>query len=260
MKELKSADLGQKSEILYLGPDLAAGPFPTFFYFSISASESLTLCPFNQVVLDLLSFSKEKNIRIFSATIPGHEEGLDKHEAIKYWAQNILNGVDLLHPFLDDLSFFLNALFEASGFKENELVLGGLSRGAFIATKLATIEPLAKKILGFSPLVSLRSSKEFEGVSSSLLDRFNFNQRDLEALASCKMRYFIGNNDTRVNTQNSFDLITSIAQVAHEKRIKGGSHQLLITDSIGYMGHGTSERTFLEGADWVYHELFTHAT
>lgn len=260
MKHLRSADLGQKSEIFYLGPDITAGPLPTFFYFSISARDSLTLSPFNQVVLDLLSFSKEQNVRIFSATIPGHEQKLDKHQAIKYWAQNIVNGIDLLDPFLEDLSLFLNALFEASGFKENELLLGGLSRGAFIATQLASIEPLAKKILGFAPLVSLRSSKEFEGVNSALLNRFDFDQSKLEALARCKIRYFIGNNDSRVKTQDSFNLITSIAQVAQEKRIKGGSHELFITDSIGYMGHGTSMRTFLEGADWVYHELFTNAT
>lgn len=78
----------------------------------------------------------------------------------------------------------------------------------------------------------------------------------ISLLANKKIRFYIGNHDLRVHTHLAFELITSLASYAHEHRIKQGSYELIIENSIGYQGHGTAEKTFKEGALWMFEELF----
>ena len=122
---------------------------------------------------------------------------------------------------------------------------------------LAVRSPFCNRILGFAPLTTLEFAQEFQGLAIEPLTQNYRLKNHLIALAHKKIRFYIGNHDTRVKTESAFDLITSIASYAHAHRIKG-SYELFITNSIGYMGHGTSDETFREGAHWAFEELFYH--
>lgn len=238
----------------YIGPSIEQGPLPALFYFALSAKDSLLLDPFNQPIQALSPLAHAGLIRIFSVTIPGHEGNLPKELAIKHWVDLILQGIDPISPFIRNLTLLIDDLLEKNVLVKDLIVCSGLSRGGYIATMLAAHHKLCNKVVGFAPLTRLKST-EFDHLQShpivALLDLFNH----LDSLSHTRIRYYIGNRDTRVGTQNAVDLITSLATIAHEKRIKGSSFELIMSDSIGYMGHGTSEEVFLQGVSWIKHLL-----
>src|SRR6185503_18464661 len=92
----------------YLGPDLKMGPLPALFYFSLSGPESLSLEPYNHLPQRL----KKERMRTFSLTLPGHEEGLNKFHAMKYWADSIREGSYLLEELIIKIDEGISWLIE----------------------------------------------------------------------------------------------------------------------------------------------------
>ena len=226
-------DLKKQGELTYIGPPLEEGPLPTLIYFSLSAHESLTLDPFNQPI----AYLANESMRLVSLTIPGHEEGRDKTKAIAYWAEELSAGRDPLTPFFDTTAKAIESLLPSC----SSIALAGLSRGAFIACHIATRLPI-ETILGFAPLTRLSFAKEFD------LEHLDLTEKTI--------RFYIGNRDLRVGTDNAFSLITSLANRAYDKRIRTSPFELIITPSIGFQGHGTSKEIFHAGAEWVKGRLF----
>ncbi|MEI8300756.1 MAG: alpha/beta hydrolase [Chlamydiota bacterium] len=236
-------------ELSYLGPSLDQGPLPALFYFALSAHDSLCLDPFNQPVLFM--HQHFPTIRIFSMTIPGHEDNLPKENAINYWAENLQNGIDLISPFIKKVCATIDDLIKDHILIENKIAVAGLSRGAYIATLIGAKHPLCRHILGFAPLTTLNPLKEFQDLQTHpLLSSLNL-MHHLDALSSKNLRYYIGTRDSRVGTHHAFHLITSLANYAYDHRRREGSFELMLGNSIGLMGHGTSSEVFKNGIDWV---------
>ncbi len=233
-------------QLAYIGPSLDQGPLPALFYFALSAQDSLSLDPFNQPAL----FMHEQfpSIRIFSMTIPGHEKPLLKENAINYWADNLRQNIDLISPFITQVCETIDYLLEKNVIIQNKIALAGLSRGAYIATLVGAKHPLCRYILGFAPLTELNHLKEFHSLKdNSLLNLMYY----LDPLSSKTLRYYIGTRDTRVGTHHAFHLITSLANYAYDHRHREGSFELILGNSIGLMGHGTSSDVFKNGIDWI---------
>ncbi|MBS0620076.1 MAG: alpha/beta hydrolase [Verrucomicrobia bacterium] len=248
---VQTLDLEPGLTVSFLGPDLRAGPLPTLFYFSLSAVDSLTLDPFNQPVAYLSALP----MRIFSLTIPGHEDNLPPTEALYRWANQMARGEPVIEPFLEQIARAVSILEEKNLLLPEKTAVAGLSRGAFIAALAAAKIPAFRWILGFAPLTQLAFAKEFEGLKELPSVQALSLENVINTLTDRSVRFYIGNMDTRVGTRRCFDFIEKLSHAAFEKRIRSPQVELIITPSIGFQGHGTSKETFHAGAQWIAEKL-----
>jgi predicted esterase len=251
---MKHYELAPGLSFTYLGPPLDQGPLPALFYFSLSAEDSLTLAPFNTPVTYLTHLLHD-NLRIFSMTIPGHENNLPKEKAIEYWIQKIREGVDPIFPFIRQICDVIDYLLNQQVIVEDKIVFSGLSRGGYIATLVAAKHQACNTVLGFAPLTEINPSKGLEDLIDNPLAMSLSLPTYLENLIHTKIRYYIGNRDTRVGTKLAFEFITNLADLAYEHRAKEGSFELIIYPSTGFMGHGTPDEIFKDGCLWIQKEL-----
>ena len=226
-----------------LGPSLDKGSLPALFYFALSAHESFSIDPYNQIVKHL----NTDRLRIFTLDIPGHGKGLVAEKALTFWAQKMEQGIDVLTPFFKKVKKSIDELVTQNFIEKGQLGMIGLSRGGFIACHIAAICPQVEYILGFAPLTCLSYAREFENK--------NIYSFDLETLIPYlyrkKIRFYIGNQDTRVGTKHCFNWIYQLAKFAKKQRILSPPIELMINPSIGYLGHGTPPYIFKAGANWI---------
>ena len=235
----------------YTGVDLSAGPLPALFYFSLSAHDSLFVDPYNQPVAYLSALP----LRIFSITLPAHENNFPPTEALGVWAKKMREGERLLESFIDNALTAIDLLIERGIVLKEKIGVAGLSRGAFIATHIAARHSSIRWILGFAPLTKLSFVKE----SASLTDDPAVNALNLThcvpSLIDRSLRFYIGNCDTRVSTRHCFDFIESLSLCATHKRIRSPQADLIIYPSIGNQGHGTPKPIFHAGAQWLAEKM-----
>ncbi len=247
----------QKIEILpgihlsWTGPSLSSGPLPALFYFSLSAEDSLCLDPFNQPVDYLASLP----MRIFSMTLPGHENYLPPTDALNIWASEIASGSDVITKFVGQIKQAVDALTAQGALLPGQLAVAGLSRGAFVAAHAAAFIPEFRFILGFAPLTKPSAAKEFQNISSHPTVESLSLENLADKLIDRSLRFYIGNLDTRVGTRNCFDFIEKLSQTAQNAKVRSPSVELIIGPSIGKDGHGTSKEVFHDGAQWVAEKL-----
>lgn len=244
-------DCGQSIEGGYLGPSLELGPLPALFYFSLSAQDSLCLDPFNQPAAYLSGLP----LRIFSLTLPGHENGLPPTDALNVWAREMQMGTNLIDLFVEQVRIVVNDLFLKRVLIEDKIGVAGLSRGAFLATHAAAHIPAFRYILGFSPLSQLKYAKEFAANTDLPLVQSASLEHLAPLLTDRKLRYYIGNLDTRVGTRSCFDFIEKLAQTALANKIRSPQTELILFPSIGHQGHGTPKEIFHHGAQWIAEQL-----
>ncbi len=242
-----------KEDVLleWIGPPLHEGPLPALIYLAISAKDSLTLDPFNQPVEFLKAHYA---MRVFSLTLPAHEPPLEPQHALKEWADAFVKGHDLLSPFIDQL-------VEAGKFlvqKEiaSSLGVAGLSRGGFLALHAAAKSSLFSSVLGFAPVTKLENSKDFRAIPTLPILHGLRLELYYSMLIERKIRLYIGSRDERVSTASCFDFIEKLADKAHQMHKRASPHaELIISPSIGYLGHGTPLHIFQDGARWMAQTL-----
>lgn len=225
------------AEIYHLGPPLSDGPLPAVFYFALSGSDSLTLDPFNQFV----QYLEDSPIRCFSFTLPGHGPGLKKENAIHFVAEAFEKGEDLFEPFFESCLENIQYLIDNNWIDPDKIAVAGLSRGGYFASLLALRDERIKTIIAFAPITQI--SFLIPKAAQYDLTCYDFTSKTL--------RFYIGNRDQRVSTDLCFQFIRQVADQAFEKGIRSPQAELIITPSIGYMGHGTAPSTFQDGANWL---------
>ncbi len=245
--DIQAVKLKENQALTFIGPPLEQGVMPALFYFALSARDSLTKDPFNQPV----QFLEGLPLRIFSMTLPGHEEGLPPENGIRVWAEQM----DLIPEFIDKAKNAVKELITKSIIPSDNLAVAGLSRGAFIAAHLAAVCPEFKTLLGFAPLTHLSETEEFKtlGLEESA-KKLNLSHL-IDKLYDRRIRFYVGNQDHRTGTKNAFAFIDQVSSYALEQRIRTSPIELRIGPSIGYLGHGTSPETFREGANWIKEAL-----
>lgn len=244
-------DLHPSFEIAYVGPNFSSGPLPALFYFSLSAEDSLGLDPFNQPV----SYLSSLPLRIFSITLPGHENKLPPKQAIAFWAKEIAQGHNVIAEFVEKIKIAVQLLSDRNILIPKAVGVSGLSRGAFIAAHAAAAIEDFRWILGFAPLTDLAFSKEFQDLKEDPI----VNSLKLESIAPFlfdrSLRFYIGNHDTLVRTRRCFDFVEKLSQTAYDNQIRSSQIELIIGPSIGRDGHGTSKEVFHHGAQWIAEKL-----
>ncbi len=230
--------------LYHVGPALDHGPLPSIFYFALSGPDSLTLDPFNQFV----QFMQGRMVRIFSMTLPAHENELPANNAMNVWAEEIGQGIDRLSPFLDSAQTAIHFAIKEKFIDPGKMAVAGLSRGGFIAAHLAAREPRFRSLLAFAPLTQLSKIKEFSHLQDHPLAHHFDLMRLAKQLSDRHTRLYIGNRDTRVGTRECFEFAMSLVEAKSEK---SAQVELIVSPSIGYMGHGTSPDIFQQGAQWL---------
>lgn len=247
----QSCDIITASSSLTLyhsGPPLSIGPLPTFFYFALSGEDSLALDPYNQPVINL----SNSPIRIFSLSLPGHGIGLDNNLAMGFWIQQFVEGVDIIGDFITRCREALDFIIDHSYANPSQIAAAGLSRGAFIATHFAAADSRIKTILGFAPLTQLEAIEEFNVHASEhplIKDLSLFNL--IDKLIDKRLRFYIGNRDTRVGTERCFAFIHALTEACYVHKHRSPPIELIIYPSVGFKGHGTPPHIFHDGTNWL---------
>lgn len=223
-----------------LGPDFDVSGVPTFLYFSISGSESLTLDPYNQIAVLLA----HQGYRVLSVTLPGHQEGQDKHQAMQYWSDHL----EELSSFIDKAHLFVDYLFENKNLNDEQFAIGGLSRGGFITLHLLS-HPKVKYGVGIAPLTHLNNLEEFK--SDRPLPKELQIELLFEKMYSKSLFFVIGNRDERVSTDAAFKLLRDLSEYAYSKRVRSPKFEMRLFPSVGLKGHGSLPHVFEEAAQWV---------
>lgn len=240
-------DAGRGLKIYYRGPGLVHKQLPTFIYFALSGEESLHLDPYNQPV----KLFEDALVHVFSFTLPGHGPGYDNKLAIQWWSDRLASGEDIIREFIarciDNLSFLIE-----EGFVDIQRIgVGGLSRGAFIATHLAAADSRIGVILGYAPLTQLSTPEEFAHCRHLPLIQSLDLGRVADKLTEKKIRYYIGNRDVRVGTGECFETIRAYTEAAYSQGNRSPAVELIISPSIGFKGHGTAPQVFKSGVEWL---------
>jgi esterase FrsA len=244
MANINVSTLPNHPNIYFTGPDISEGPLPALIYLAISAEESLTLDPYNQPV----QFLQGKHIRVFSFTLPCHESPLNKMHAIQCWANELKKNENFFYEFIKACSNTIEDLINENIIDPKNLSVAGLSRGAFLATHLAAENKDIKHILGFAPLTSLTFLEEFIDYPDS--EEYDLKNLTMQ-LINKKIRFYIGNHDTRVGTEKVFEFINYLSKAAFEAGIRSPQIELIIHPSVGHKGHGTLPHIFQDGINWL---------
>ncbi len=247
----EALNVGSGISLYHTGPCASEGPLPSLFYFALSGPDTLCLDPFNQPV----QFLQGKKIRVFSLTLPGHEDGLPPTEAMGLWAKDLENGTNCVGNFVAQALTAIEFAIKAGLIDPDKLAIAGLSRGGFLAAHVAAHCEKIRHLAAFAPLTRLSKIKEFSALSDHPLVRSLDLENLAPALSNRHIRLYIGNRDTRVGTTDCFDFAMSLVKDAHEKKIRSPQIELIITPSIGQMGHGTSPEIFAQGAEWILAKL-----
>ena len=222
---------------LFIGPPLEEGPLPALFYFALSAEDSLQQDPFNQPV----QFLNGMPLRIFSLTLPAHENKFPPEKAMDVWAKRMKGGESVLPPFIEEVKKSVDGLKPYI----SKWAVAGLSRGAFVACHVAACCPEFTHILGYAPLTRLDYAPE---LNLEILVPKIYNRN---------IRFYIGNHDIRVGTDHAFSLINALATEANSHRVRSAPIEMIIGPSIGRHGHGTPPEVFQSGVDWLKKEFLS---
>lgn len=237
--------------IHFIGPSLEEGIKPTIIYFALSAEMTLCQDPFNQPALEWA----KQGIRVFSWDLPFHGSHLDPHEAMLRWAaefaKNPLFLVNFMQICIDNLSF----LQDLNLIGTQRLAVAGLSRGGFIATHLAAKFKAIKWVLGFAPLTEPDAPEDFQSSESAQNYRSVALTQLVDQLSDVHVRFYIGNQDSRVKTDACYNFIKHLADHSFIKGMRSPLTELILYPSIGHKGHGTPPEIFQDGAIWLKNQL-----
>jgi predicted esterase len=233
--------------IYYRGPPHEKGPLPALFYFALTGEESLSLHPYNQPA-DLL---EDCQVRVYSSTIPGHGPGLDPKKALSFWAEEISQNRNPLDTFFTKCLENLEFLIEQGWIDPEKIGMAGLSRGAFIGTHLAAKDSRIGLILGYAPLLDLKTLHLDESIYfHPIVDSLRM-ETQIPHLIEKKLCFHIGNRDLKVGTKSCFQFIHQLTEAGYQQKRRPPEVELIIYPSIGYQGHGTPPSIFQQGIEWV---------
>ncbi len=163
---------------------------------------------------------------------------------MEYWANNL----EELQTFLKNAHALLDHLFKHEWIDSKHFAVAGLSRGGWIATHLLS-HPQVKVALGLAPVTRLDFLSEFNE-NSPLLKELSLDLL-LEKFVSKSLRYYIGNRDEKIGTASAFKFVEELTNFAYNKRVRSPEVELILSPSIGMLGHGTPPHIFEEAALWI---------
>lgn len=246
----------------YAGPPLEIdnpGDYPAIVYFALTATQSLELDPFNQLLtsapLDLTE------VRVFSPTLPLHSDTDMAHNEHVFhsWAEVYASGGDLISAFVRRADSDIRHLIDSSYCTNNAVHVAGLSRGGLLAGLLAAKCEFVESCLMFAPVTSLSSLDEMKDLVEKgdlKVSRADLCKSEVvESLIQVPVRVYMGNMDRRVGTKQAFEFAHLLAETADKRGVRSPPHEFIMYCSVGKHGHGTPSDVFEAGAKFILSQI-----
>jgi pimeloyl-ACP methyl ester carboxylesterase len=240
----------QGSTIAHLGPSLEQGPLPTLIYLALSGYDSLTLDPFNQPIVGLEAFP----VRVISFDLPGHGPEMNHREAPAWLAHQLMQGNNPIAPFLATAYENILQLIDQGYIDPERIILMGVSRGGWLASLLSLMDERLRTVVAFAPITHLGLCQEFQELKIAEINEKYSLHHLAEGFVGKELRFYIGNRDERVNTDGCVRFIRKVADLSFDKGIRSAPAELILSASIGHLGHGTPPHIFKDGANWALNQ------
>jgi dienelactone hydrolase len=170
------------------------------------------------------------------------------------WRYRLENDVAFLSDFHKTASGILDMLIKDRVTDADRVAVCGTSRGGFLAYHFAAAEPRMKATAGISPVTNLMALREFTTTSRrENVDKLNV-ARLASKLAGRPVWLSIGNNDTRVSTD---DAIAFTREVVHATARPDMPNAIIPVELIvaPTPGHSKVDRAHELLAEWLIERL-----
>ncbi len=169
---------------------------------------------------------------------PCHGEDVRPGEPaqLQGWRHRLEHDDEFVAAFNAKVRDVLDALVKDKVTDPERVAACGISRGAFLAFHLAAAEPRIKAVAGISPVTNLLALREFADTSQ----RKKFEQLDVRRLApklaGRAVWLSIGNNDTRVNTDDAIAFTREVVRATARPDMPDGviPVELLVAPTAGH--------------------------
>lgn len=234
-------------DLFHRGIPLEEGVCPTLLYFAVGGKESLHTDPFCQPV----DYFLNGKTRVLSVDLPFHGADYENNGAMNLWALSLAGGDDFIERFLNQVKEILEDLKEKKIIEAEKFAVAGLSRGGYLAILLAAYIPWIQHAVTFAPVTHLEKVEGFENLDKNpLLMKWSL-LHFAETLAPKRLRFYIGNLDTLVDTDACYILLRTIVRKGKAAGVRIPLTEMIITPSAGFKGHGTLPHIFEDGVTWV---------
>lgn len=187
-------------------------PAPTLFVFALGIEDMLRQPVYTEVSAIL---ARQGWISVvIDPPCHGEDVRVGEPAQLDGWRHRIEHGDDFMSAFSAKARAVLDVLIK-DGITDPERVAAcGTSRGGFLAFHFAAADPRVKVVAGISPVTRLTALREFSTTSQ----REKAEQLDVAQLAP-KLRgraiwLSIGNNDTRVSTDDAIAFTREVVRAA----------------------------------------------
>lgn len=137
-----------------------------------------------------------------SLDVPSHGE--DKPAGgLGGWRTSMESKDNFVDRFAKRASDVLDHLIKEGYTDPKKVVASGTSRGGFIALHFAAREPRVHTVVAFAPVIDLLAVTEFKGLENNDLAKELNLLRHADKLADRRVWICIGNQDARVNTDDT---------------------------------------------------------
>lgn len=172
----------------------ASASRPIIFWFFTTEAEGIHQCPVSDGFL------------VASIDLPCHGEDRRPNEPdeLAGWRYRLEHGENLLETVIRNSSQKLDHLLEDN--PTRNIIVGGISRGAFVAMHLGMRDPRFHSVVALSPVTELMALDEFKGFEGDTLPL------NASVLAQRKLFFSIESQDDRVSTTSTIELVKEIVE------------------------------------------------
>lgn len=184
----------------------------------------------------------EAGHRVLSFDLPQHGERIDHHGAeIEGIREAFLAGKSPFASFIEEAIDVFDHCVRLGLGEDRNLLVSGISRGAYFALRLFAVDPRIQAAAIFSPVTDWRYLEEFAAV------RQNASVEDLRishfvaGMVGRPLYMAIGSHDNRVGTHNACQFYLDLITAGEKQKIDTGIIDFYITadpdHSLGLAGY-----------------------
>ena len=191
--------------------------------------------------------------------LPSHgdrEDPLDESlgtDGIAAWAAAQAVGVDRFEEFVAEGSALIDALIGLELGVAGRIFVYGVSRGGYMALRLAAADERVAAVAGIAPVTDWRYLSEFAAIAESEAVAAVALEGFADKLAARPVWLAIGNHDSRVSSAACLRLATAILELeALEGSGVGEEDSQLVLHLVDDSpGHSLADEWRTEGARWL---------
>jgi len=224
-------------------------PAPTLFIFQGSIDQAMRE-PIYTEVARILATHGYIGV-ILDAPAHGEDRRKDEPNELAAWCRRIEQDEDLVGGFITRSRAVLDHLIRENTTDPNRIAAAGTSRGGFLAFHFAAAEPRIRCVGGISPVTDLGALHEFHATTRrAAVDALSLS-RLAPRLAKRPVWISIGNQDSRVGTENAIAFSRTLVAAT------GAESARIPVDLVVHAtpGHRSTEQDHARLASWLLDNL-----